>query len=469
MPETDIAARLTASAARALGGRPEVRDPRRLSGGASQESWRFTLVRDGAEEDLVLRRAPDGKARAAAAFVDLPTEAALLRAAADRGVPVPELRWTLTGDDGLGPGYVMRAVEGETLPKKILHDPEFADVRPRLARQCGGILARLHATPASALPELPPLDAAAQLEQLRTLYDGFGERRPVLELAFRWLADRAPPCGNPTLVHGDFRNGNLMIGPDGIRAVLDWELAHSGDPMEDLGWLCVPSWRFGEIDRPVGGFGEREDLFAGYAAESGAAVDPGEVRYWEVFGVLRWGVICLIQAFTHLSGRHRSMELAAVGRRVSETEIDLLQLLHPRERLAAPDSERRPPGPRPNVRELTAAVAEWLREEARPALSGRHGYHARVAANVLDVVERELVLGPELQAAETERLRELLDRDGTREELNAQLCAAIANGTLTPENAPALVEHLWATTAGNLAVDQPDYATYRRLLQGDRP
>lgn len=464
MPQTDLAESLAASAARALGGEPRIENLRRLSGGASQESWRFTLAGPDGEEDLVLRRAPGGEARATAAFVDLPTEAALLRAAGEAGVPVPALRWTLAAEDGLGPGYVMRAVEGETLPRKILRDAAFDEVRPRLARECGRILARLHATPERSLPELPQLDAAPQLKQLRSLYDGFGERRPVLELAFRWLGDRAPACERPTLVHGDFRNGNLMVGPDGVRAVLDWELAHAGDPMEDLGWLCVPSWRFGEIDRPVGGFGDREDLFAGYAEVAGAEVDPDRVHYWEVFGVLRWGVICLIQAFTHLSGRQRSMELAAVGRRVSETEIDLLQLLHPRERLPSPPEPTKLPGPRPNRRELTAAVAEWLREEAGPDLSGRRGFHAKVAANVLDIVERELAIGPELQAAETDRLRKLLDRDGSRDELNAQLCAAIANAGITPDNTPALVDHLWATTAGNLAIDQPRYASYRRLL-----
>lgn len=462
--QDEVVTGLAGAAARALGGELRIEDLRRLSGGASQESWRFTLNGPKGAEDLVLRRAPGGESRGDIAFVDLPTEAALLRAAAEAGVPVPELRWVLREEDGLGAGYVMRAVEGETLPKKILRAPELEAVRPRLARECGRILARLHAIPSSKLPELPRLDANPQLQQLRALYDGFGEQRPVLELAFRWLADRAPACERPTLVHGDFRNGNLMIGTDGIRAVLDWELAHAGDPMEDLGWLCVPSWRFGEIDRPVGGFGDREELFAGYAEVTGSPVDADRVHYWEVFGVLRWGVICLIQAFSHLSGRQRSVELAAVGRRVSETEIELLQLLHPRERLPTPPEPTKLPGPRPNARELVRAAAEWLRDEAGPELAGRRRFHARVAGNVLDIVERELALGPELKAAETDRLRRLLERDGTREELNAQLCAAIANATLKPQDSPQLVDHLWATVAGNLAVDQPGYAGYQRLL-----
>jgi aminoglycoside phosphotransferase (APT) family kinase protein len=152
----------------------------------------------------------------------------------------------------------------------------------------------------------------------------------VFELALRWLRDRDPgPSQEVTLVHGDFRHGNLIIGPDGVRAVLDWELAHLGDPMEDLGWVCVNSWRFGQIDKPVGGFGTREELFAGYEA-AGRRVDPHRVMFWEVMGTLRWGLMCcgMMQRFRR-SPAH-SLERAMIGRRSSETEIDLLRLLAPR-------------------------------------------------------------------------------------------------------------------------------------------
>ncbi len=131
-------------------------------------------------------------------------------------------------------------------------------------------------------------------------------------------------------MHGDFRHGNLMIGPDGIRAVLDWELAHLGDPMEDLGWICVNSWRFGVIDKPVGGFGTYEELFSGYEAASGIAVDAARVKFWEVMGTLRWGVMCVGMMQRFRLGPDHSMERAMIGRRSSETEIDLLRLLAPR-------------------------------------------------------------------------------------------------------------------------------------------
>ena len=144
---------------------------------------------------------------------------------------------------------------------------EFAEARPKLARQIGGILAGIHGLDLAQLPELRAMTAAKEIGELERDYRSFEWPRPVFELALRWLREHDPgPSREVTLVHGDFRHGNLIIGPDGVRAVLDWELAHSGDPMEDLGWVCVNSWRFGEIDKPVGGFGTREELFAGYEA-----------------------------------------------------------------------------------------------------------------------------------------------------------------------------------------------------------
>ena len=174
------------------------------------------------------------------------------------------------------------------------------------------------------------MTATKEIAELERDYRSFDWPRPVFELALRWLRDHDPgPSQEVTLVHGDFRHGNLIIGPDGVRAVLDWELAHIGDPMEDLGWICVNSWRFGEIDKPVGGFGSREELFAGYEA-AGRRVDPDRVTFWEVMGTLRWGVMCCGMMQRFRTGPEHSIERAMIGRRASETEIDLLRLLAPR-------------------------------------------------------------------------------------------------------------------------------------------
>ena len=244
------------------------------------------------------------------------------------GVPVPGIRGVLEPNDELGSGFLMDRIPGETIARKILRDDEFAPVRPRLARQCGSILAAIHGVAIGDL-KLAVSPAREQLDQYRSLYDAYDHPHPVFEVAFCWLADRIPSEVAHRLVHGDFRNGNLVIGTDGVRAVLDWELAHIGDPMEDLGWICVNSWRFGEIDSPVGGFGRREEMFAGYEMAGGGAVDPERVKWWETFGSLKWGIMCMTMYQIFRGGMDRSVERAAIGRRSSETEIDLLNLIAP--------------------------------------------------------------------------------------------------------------------------------------------
>jgi len=317
-------ARLATAIERHLGRSVRVEGLGRLSGGASRETWAFDAVAEGGERaGLVLRRDPAEHSGQS----DRGAEYALLEAAGRCAVAVPAVRFLLDPVDALGSGFVMERVEGETIARRILRDDAYASARARLAYQCGEQAARIHALDPSTLPALPQPSASEQLAQYRELLDGFGEPHPAFELGLRWLEDRAPDDGPPALVHGDFRNGNFVVGPDGIRAVLDWELAHLGDPVEDLGWLCVKSWRFGVTDRRVGGFGATDDLLEGYRNAGGADVDLERLRYWEAFGNLKWGVICKVQAATHLQGIVRSVELAAIGRRVPATEWDLLELI----------------------------------------------------------------------------------------------------------------------------------------------
>jgi aminoglycoside phosphotransferase (APT) family kinase protein len=298
----------------------------RMSAGATQEIWRFSLLKDDGETPLVLRRAPGGD-RITDSGVGLETEAALIAAAGAAGVPVPPVPYVLAPEDGLGHGFLMGFVEGETLGGRIARSEALAGARVGLARQCGEILARLHAMDAAAFPTLRRAGAAELLAQYRDGYRATDHPRPVFEAALRWLeAHCPPPPMTPRLVHGDFRNGNLMIGPDGVRAVLDWELAHVGDPMADLGWICVNSWRFGVADKPVGGFGMREELWAGYEAAGGAKVDRAHAKWWEVFGSLRWGVMCAGMTAS-FRGADPSVERAVIARRASETELDLMTLL----------------------------------------------------------------------------------------------------------------------------------------------
>jgi aminoglycoside phosphotransferase (APT) family kinase protein len=294
----------------------------RLSGGASQETWSFDIGEDG----FILRRTPGGLRQAQSQAIGLAAEARVIRAARNAGARCPEIVLESGAEDALGPYYVMRRLAGETIARKILRDEAFAQARTQLARQCGGALARIHAV--SDPLDLACFDAGAQLERYEEIFRSFDTSRPIFDLAFAEQRKHIPEPIEPRLVHGDFRLGNLMVDARGLAAALDWELAHLGDPAEDLGWLCTPSWRFGGIDKPVGGFGEIADLLAGYREAGGdARVDEARVRFWTMMGSLKWGVMCLIMYRAYETGMDASVERAAIGRRASECELDLVLMM----------------------------------------------------------------------------------------------------------------------------------------------
>lgn len=309
---------------------PHIRDVAnltRLSAGATNETWSLDAVRDAGVEPLILRRSAVGRGPG---VLSLQAEAQVLSAVHGCAVPVPEVRHVLSPEDGLGEGFLMQRIAGATLPGKILRDPALASVRSQLATQLGSIAATIHAVDLSRLPPLPLLDAQRQVQHLHSQYQAQETARPVFELAFRWLREHLPSATAAVLVHGDYRHGNLIVGAQGVHAVLDWELAHIGDPVEDLAWLCIPPWRFGELDRPVGGFGNRPELLDAYESASGSSIDPARLQWWDVLGSLRWGVMCADMPKWLRSGRDTSIERALISRRASESELDLLRLLAPR-------------------------------------------------------------------------------------------------------------------------------------------
>ena len=287
-------------------------------------------------------------------------------------------------------------------------------------------------------------------------YQGFGSAQPMIDFTARWLLDHLPPDGEVALVHGDFRNGNLVVDPTGMGAVLDWEIAHIGDPMRDLGWLCTSSWRFGHPEQPVGGFGSYEDLFAGYEEESGRVVDPEHVRFWEVFGSFWWSIGCLGMADQYRTGPDRSVERAAIGRRSSECQVDCVNLLisGPVTEVAREGGDHGPDLPR--VDEMVGSVREFLRSDVVPAIDGRTGFLARVAANSLDIVARELEWGDEHRHLEWSRLRNLLGVDGTLGELRLLLAEGLRDGSVALD-ADGLVGHLRQTVVNQVLIDQPAY------------
>ena len=324
----DVSAALSRLAQRLGGEGASVADAGRLSGGASMETWAFAIESAGGREDLILRRRSGPFDPENARSISLATEAALIQATGARGAPVPAVRHICDDADGLGEAYVMGRVSGETLGKRIVSDPRFDAVRGELARQCGEVLAQIHATPPPPGLALKTVDGVGELDRYEDVYRATGASRPILELAFQYLRRHVPEPVEPTLLHGDFRNGNLMFDPEkGLVAVLDWELSHIGDPAEDMGWICTNSWRFGRPDRPVGGFGDYADLLAGYAEAGGRPVELSRVRFWQMLGSLRWGVMCLTMYLSWANGVEKSVERPMIGRRVSETEADLVVLL----------------------------------------------------------------------------------------------------------------------------------------------
>lgn len=287
-----------------------VGEPERLTGGASRSTWRCAV---GDETVIVQRQQPDAER-------DMAIEAATLAAAA--AVPAPPLVAHVVDPDGVS-NLITRLVEGETIARRILRDDRFVVARSRLADQLGRAAARIHRIDPTVIPGLEVSDPLAVA---RDTLDEIGEPHPTFEMALCWLDDHRPPPRTPTVVHGDIRLGNVIVDDDGLAAVIDWELVHLGNPIEDLGWLCAPAWRFGSPS-PAAGVGSRETLLSAYADESGVEVGLDELLWWEVCASLRWGVICMKQADRHRSGAVRSHELAAIGRRTCETELDLFVAL----------------------------------------------------------------------------------------------------------------------------------------------
>lgn len=442
-----------AAALRGVLGAGEVTGVERLSGGASRQTWALT----GDGRPLILQR---GHTSDSPTALPMTTEAALLRAAAAAGAPVPAV---VAAGDGVGDGMetpwlVTERVAGETIPRKVLRNDEYAGALRSLATQCGTALARIHAISAADVPSLPDID---QLEFWTRVHDSTHDAHAVFGLALRWLESNRPDAGPATVLHGDFRLGNLLVTGDGLNGVLDWELAHLGDHHEDLAWLCVRAWRFGG-NEPVGGFGSRDDLIEAYEAAGGRPVDREVLRWWEVFGTLRWGVICQIQVMSHLHGT-KSLEQAAIGRRVAETEYDLLLALPGGDDLAGtitpmpepPERVDRGLHDRPTATELIDALRHWIATDVADTTTGRTRHLTRVAANVLSMLERQLVLGPEVE----QRYDDLIDTFPDDEQ---DLAAALWSGILDDEWDEVRAQ-LFPMVLDKLSVANPTYVEDRHL------
>ena len=461
---SDFDNKLAATLARALPDYKSLISVERLSGGASQETYRLVIDTENGEKPLAMRRAPGGeKVEPTPGHPGLAVEALLMQSALEVGVPEPEVYHVLTDEDDLGDGFIMQWLDGVALGARVVRSPELESIRPKLAYLCGEILAKIHQidlVKTGLDQKLEVISPADYIEQTWQRYRDFATPQPMIDYAGRWLMENLPDGFTPALVHNDFRNGNVMFSPEGVVAVLDWEVAHIGDPMRDLGWICTNSWRFGRADLPVGGFGTYEDLFAGYESVTGEPVDAQRVKFWEVFGSFWWAIGCLGMAEHYRTGPDKTVERPAIGRRSSECQIDCVNLLIPGAvELVKPNSVDNDPG-MPRVEELLRSVRDFLHNDVMAETEGRTNFLSRVAGNSLDIVIREAALGEPGKLQEYERLCTLFSSSDDVNALRWQLVNGLRNGEIALDH-PGLAEHLRATVVNQVAIDQPKYSGFR--------
>ena len=333
MSDDAFLTQLEMALARHTGKPAKVHDLQRLTGGANRTTMSFDASEGdagGERRQFIIQLGTETFDPVAGIVPQItPAEQArLMIVAARMGAPAPRVVAILEPADGLGEGYITERVAGETLGSRIVRDERYAAARRVMARQCGEILAAIHRIDLAEAPFLMRQDAAEHVAAHRRIVDNYNFRLPALELALRWAAENVPRNQRHTVLHGDFRTGNMIVGEEGIRCVLDWELAQTGDPMQDLGWLCIRTWRFGGTG-PVGGFGSREDLFAAYERASGHPVDPAHVKFWEAFGNVKWAVDCLLLGKRGVG--EVGIERSAIGRRIEEPLWDFFNLIEGRE------------------------------------------------------------------------------------------------------------------------------------------
>ena len=438
-----------------LGGTHPISGLRRLSGGANMETWAF----DYGPVPLILRRLPaamDSAQVNQVSALSIEDEARVIRTAGAHGVTVPSVITTLEPADGIGRGFIMSRVQGETLAKRIQKKPEFEAARRRFTADCARELAHIHQIPVNnELPSLPLLTPQRAIEMLSDEFAHYHYESPISYLAFHWLRHCCPDApAEPSVLHGDFRLGNLLIDAEGMTGVLDWELAHLGDPAQDLAYICTPSWRFANYAQPVGGLGEMDEFLRQYALQGGQPVPAERVQFWLVYSSLWWLAVCLKMAGFWRSGEDRSLERAIIGRRVTEAELDLLLLMESANGDYPAKVVWQPPAAADTVGttsygDVSQAVVEWLNGIDLDALEPRLRFENRVAANGLGMVTRALTLGPVVAARAADRLAALKHDEDS-------FTVAAKNGAVSLDD-PATLTHLRLSALDQLYLDQPEY------------
>jgi aminoglycoside phosphotransferase (APT) family kinase protein len=335
---TDVGALITTRLEALTGGNVSIERVVPLVGGACQDNYRVDLeVRSGVHAGrhrMVLRS--DAK-RSLPGSLGRKDEFSVIETSARRGVKTPRAVFLLPsllreGADA----YLMDFADGEAIGAKILRDPALEGARKKLPGELAEALAKIHTITPENAPELDlPLRATPKdrdpaelaIESQSEALDQLPETHPGLELALCWLKSHMPKNHEVTLVHGDFRTGNFLVTPDGLSGILDWEFAHWGSPMDDIAWLCVRDWRFGNLKAPAGGLATRRTFYDAYAKASGRTVDPAGVHFWEIMGNVRWAIGAVVQGLRYVESGEADLELPAIARRAVEMEYEALRLI----------------------------------------------------------------------------------------------------------------------------------------------
>jgi aminoglycoside phosphotransferase (APT) family kinase protein len=435
---TDIQSAVQNIMSRALGITAEVEAFTRLSGGASAESFSFLY----ADHTYVLRRTLDSVSQANDGGIGHPAEASVIRAARKSGVLSPEIVAEILPSDGIGTGYIMCQIQGETNPAQILAAPPETLIHD-LARE----LAAIHSIKPSADIPIPTLRIADGLDQLAAQFESYGGDRPILALALQYCRNAALKDNDPCLIHGDLRMGNVMVDAAGLTGVLDWELCHWGDYHEDLAYGCMAVWRFGHWNKTAFGLASLDDFLAAYIAQSGRQVDRGRFHFWLIYRTLWWALGCLHMAHIWRSGADRSLERAVIGRRTSENELDLMMLMDeagPPSMVDADASTGERHKGEPSAAELIDAVSEWIASDIKAKSQGRERFLSAVAINALGIVKRDLLSPLPLS--------------------NRALCEEIAQGRVTLQT-EGLRAKLWRQAIDKVSIDSPKYASLAKVQE----
>lgn len=446
---------------KSLDGFETLESTKRLTSGASRITFEVSTICKGKPKKLALRINPadlneDGLM---SQRIAPSSEAEVMKLARSAGIPTPEIIYIFDEEDDLGEGYLMDWMEGESVGSKISRGEEFKAIRPVLAKQCGQILGRLHSIDISAtgletvLEKLKPIDYVSQQYKI---YKSLKVQRPMIEYVARWLLENPPRDRPLCLVHNDFRNGNLLVNKlSGISGVLDWEIAHIGNPIRDIGWLCTPSWRFGVSKNTVGGFGMLNDLLASYEASGGSKLEQEELKFWMIFGSFWWAIACLLMEKSYENGEDKSIERPIIGRRISECEVDCVNLLIPgktsfntKKMIEFLESQRDPL--------LITSVKEYVKKEMVEKAKGRKKFLATIACNALDITLREYKYKKHFTRAEQKQLQLLLKRKGDLSGLRSEIASAIQNKNISLD-CEGLKQYLRDSTLLKILIDQPNY------------